>query len=63
MSMIRCNGCDRVLDAKEEGLEGVYEDAKPWRYWCPDCVTEPDALNALKVQDLQRYLELTGDFA
>ena len=62
VSMIRCSGCDRILDAKDEGLEGVYEDAKPYRYWCPDCLTEPDALKALKIQDPDRYIELVGEY-
>ena len=38
MSMIRCDRCKCVIDAKEEGIEGIYGDDAPFEYLCPDCV-------------------------
>ena len=62
MSMILCCSCAGIVDAKDYGLNGLYEDANPYRYWCPECVTEPEALKTMKKQDPDRYFELIGDY-
>ncbi len=37
MSMMRCDGCDRITDTDYD-VEGIFEDAKPYRYFCSACV-------------------------
>lgn len=63
MSMIRCNSCDNIGDCKDEWIDGVFEEAAPFRFWCPNCVDSGIGGNAmasaLKKQDSARYHELT----
>lgn len=37
MSMMLCSRCDCLVDT-DTNVEGVFEDTKPFRYWCPYCV-------------------------
>ena len=64
MSMIRCDGCGQIGDCKDEWIEGFFEDAKPWRFWCPSCAQdfEDDSLrHAMETQDPALYKELTDE--
>jgi hypothetical protein len=36
--MIQCDRCERILDAKDEGLEGIFGEDSPHEYLCPYCV-------------------------
>lgn len=62
MSMMMCSSCDEMTDTDED-VEGVFEDATPFRYWCSSCADitfdgDPAILAAIKAQDLDRYDEL-----
>jgi hypothetical protein len=62
---MRCDGCDGFIDT-DEGT-GLFENAKPYRFWCDDCVMtafDHMAANcpivaAVKVQNPDAYAELT----
>ena len=62
---MRCDGCDAFIDT-DEGT-GLFEDAKPYRFWCDDCVMDAFSrldkdcpiVAAVKVQDPEAYSELT----
>ncbi len=59
--MILCDGCGSMIDAKGNGLDGVFEHKAPFRYWCPECVsdgTNPYMMEALRVTDPERYEEV-----
>jgi hypothetical protein len=59
MSMIRCERCERVIDAKDEGLEGIYGSDAPYEYLCPMCVediSESIKLDPIEYQD-QRIIQ------
>lgn len=61
MSVMRCDGCDGMIDT-DFVCEGVWEDASPFRYWCPRCsedANNTEMLAALKIQDPDVYQELT----
>lgn len=60
MSCIRCDGCDRIVDTDHD-VEGVWEDSKPFRFWCSSCLGDLNntaMLAALKAQDPEMYAEL-----
>ena len=63
MSMMRCDGCGAMTDT-DYTVEGLFEDAMPWRYWCPHCVenaaknSHEAILGALKIQEPERYEEM-----
>lgn len=68
MSMIRCEGCDATLDAKNEGIEGVYSDKAPFNYYCPECVgnasytdSPADLLDAIKAAGDDRWDEIKSN--
>lgn len=66
MSMIRCTGCDEIGDAKDEWIDGIYEDVAPFRFWCPDCADidwngDSAILAAIKATDQDRYDQLKFD--
>jgi hypothetical protein len=41
MSMIRCDGCDGLIDT-DYNVDGVYETGKPFRYFCEACISGVD---------------------
>ncbi len=60
-----CSGCDDMIDT-DECVEGVFEDAAPFRYWCKSCADitwdgDPAILAAIKAQDSDRYDDLMWD--
>lgn len=40
MSMIMCAKCELIIDAKDEGIEGIYGNDSPFEYLCPTCADE-----------------------
>lgn len=70
MSMMRCDGCDNFIDT-DECVEGLFEDASPYRYWCEGCVMrafeDPVAggaiVEAMKIQDPATFKDLTETWA
>lgn len=61
MSIMRCDGCDGIIDTDDD-VEGIFEDARPFRFWCSGCVergNDEALLAALKTQEPERYKELT----
>lgn len=67
MSIMRCDGCDGFINT-DEGT-GLFEDAKPYRFWCDECVLNAfesqDANHTIvavvKKQDPEAYAELMGE--
>jgi hypothetical protein len=65
MSIMRCDGCDDMVDT-DYNVEGLFEDAKPYRFWCESCVMDAFSrldkdcpiVAAVKVQDPEAYSEL-----
>lgn len=63
--MVRCE-CDRMVDTDYD-VEGLFEDTKPWRFWCASCIENAvksdnkALLVALKAQEPDRYKELHDD--
>ncbi len=63
MSMIRCASCGDIGDCKDEWIEGVFEDANPWRFFCPNCVENRNGqvMEVLRVEQPELYRELTDE--
>jgi len=67
MSVAVCSRCDDYVDT-DFVCEGLFEDASPFRYWCPRCVEnafnareDNDAIvNAMKIQDPTAYADSTA---
>lgn len=60
MSMMRCDGCDGIIDTDSD-VEGIWEDENPFRFWCSNCVeraSNPNMLRALAMQEPERYAEI-----
>jgi len=63
MSMMRCQ-CDRIVDTDYD-VEGLFEDASPFRFWCSRCVEDAvknddkELLAALQKQEPETYKEMT----
>lgn len=60
MSMMMCSGCDAFIDTDYD-VEGLYEDASPFRFWCSFCTERTDneaMLIAMEIQEPERYAEL-----
>ena len=65
MSVMRCDRCDHFTDTDED-VEGLFEDAAPFRYWCSNCIEFGDStamFAALKKQEPDRYAEIFTDGA
>lgn len=60
MSVMRCDGCDDYVDT-DYNVEGIFEDAKPYRYYCGNCIDRQHAtaMDVIRIQDPDLYKELT----